>query len=332
MSIQEAQLLMLKENKMIIPQFTEKQIFDFLTTPSQPHLEKYYAFYSSWFGGIVKNPKFMLLPIDDHMVHRGDGVFEAMKAIARSVYLMDEHLQRLFKSAEKIALKSPFTMEEVKEIVLETLKVANQDEVMIRIFLSRGPGNFSVNPYDPSQAQLYVVITELNTPSPEKYKNGIHIGQSEIIGKSSWMAQIKSCNYLPNVLMKKEAVDRKLDFVIGVDEQGNLTESATENLMIVDKNGVLVHPPLDYILRGTTMVRAFELAVENGIATKIGVISKEELRSAREVIIAGTSLNILPVVKFESYIIGDGTPGPIAKKLNQLMLVDIKQGSRGVSF
>lgn len=323
---------MSKENKMIIPQITEKQIFDFLTTPSQPHLEKYYAFYSSWFGGIVQNQKFMLLPIDDHMVHRGDGVFEAMKAIARSVYLMNEHLERLFKSAEKIALKSPFTKEQVKEIVLETLKVANQEDVMIRIFLSRGPGNFSVNPYDSSQAQLYVVITELSSPSPEKYTNGINIGQSKIIGKSSWMAQIKSCNYLPNVLMKKEAVDRTLDFVIGVDEQGNLTESATENLMIVDKNGVLVHPPLDYILRGTTMVRAFELAVENGIATKIGVISKEELRSAREVIIAGTSLNILPVVKFESYIIGDGTPGPIAKKLNQLMLVDIKQGSRGASF
>jgi branched-subunit amino acid aminotransferase/4-amino-4-deoxychorismate lyase len=317
---------------MIIQQLTEKQIFDRLNAPSKPYSEIYYAFYSSWFGGILKNPMLMLLPIDDHMVHRGDGVFEAMKAINRSVYLMDEHLKRLFISADKIALACPFTIDEVKEIILETLRAANQEEVMIRVFLSRGPGSFSVNPYDSSQAQLYVVITELSTPSPEKYEHGVVIGQSDIPCKSSLMAQIKSCNYLPNVLMKKEAVDRKLDFVIGIDEQGNFTESATENMMIVDKNGVIVHPPLDTILKGTTMIRACELAREIGMTTAIGSISIEDMRSAREVIIVGTSLNVLPVIKFENFSIGHEVPGPIAKKLNQLMLLDISQGKRGVSF
>jgi branched-chain amino acid aminotransferase len=122
--------------------------------------------------------------------------------------------------------------------------------------------------------------------------------------------------------MKKEAVDRKLDFVICVDGNGYIAESATENVVIVDKHGTLIHPPLEGILRGTTMVRAFELAKENGISTAIKPISVEDLQSASEVIITGTTLNILPAVKFEDSIIGDGKPGPVAKKLHELMLKD----------
>lgn len=313
---------------MTIPIIDEKQILKKLKSQKNPFFGEYYAFYSSWFGGIVRDPRWMLLPIDDHMVHRGDGVFEAMKAVGRSVYLMDEHLQRLFKSAEKIALKSPFNIDQMKEIIFETLRTANQNEVIIRVFLSRGPGNFSVNPYDSVEPQLYVVITQLKPPSSEKYENGVIIGKSDISAKSSWMAQVKSCNYLPNVLMKKEAVDRHLDFVIGTDTDGNITESATENIMIVDQDGVIVHPMLDNILKGTTMVRVCELARENGITTKVKSISIEDLQSAREVMITGTSLNILPVVEFEGYKIGNGKPGPVVKKLNELMLNDIKKNAR----
>lgn len=317
---------------MAIPVINEKQVFEQIMSQENPFFNEYYAFYSSWFGGIVKNPRMMFLPMDDHMVHRGDGVFEAMKTVSRSVYLMDVHLQRLFTSAEKIALKIPVDLDQMKAMVLETLRVANQNDAIIRIFLSRGPGNFSVNPYDSIKSQLYIVITQLRTPSPEKYESGVAIGKSNVPIKSSWMAQVKSCNYLPNVLMKKEAVDRHFDFVIATDEQGNITESATENIMIVDQNGTIIHPTLDYILKGTTMIRACELARENGIPTEVRSISIGDLQSAREVMITGTSLNVLPVVKFEDYKIGNGKPGSITKKLNELMLNDIDKGARSTPF
>jgi branched-chain amino acid aminotransferase len=317
---------------MTVPVINEKQVFETLMGQKNPFYHEYYAFYSSWFGGIVKNPRMMLLPIDDHMVHRGDGVFEAMKATGRSVYLFDEHLQRLFISAEKIALKSSIGVAELKTIVLNTLRAANQDEAIIRIFLSRGPGDFSVNPYDSVTSQLYIVVSKLKAPALEKYTNGVMIGKSSIPNKVSWMAQIKSCNYLPNVLMKKEAVDRSLDFVIATDTQGHLTESATENIMIVDQGGIIVHPPLDCILKGTTMVRVCELAEKNGMATQVRTISIENLKSAREVMITGISLNVLPVVKFEDHNISHGKPGPIAQKLNELILNDIKKGTHSTPF
>ncbi len=297
-----------------------------------PFHEKQYAFYSSWFGGILKDPTMMLLPIDDHMVHRGDGVFEAMKAVNRSVYLLEEHLQRLFRSAEKISIQSPFTAEEIKDIILQTLRVADRSDVTIRLFLSRGPGGFSTNPYDPSQAQLYIVITSLKIPAAEKYTAGVTLGKSAIPAKSSWMAQIKSCNYLPNVLMHKEALDRHLDYVVGVDDNGYITEAPTENVMIVDNHGVLAHPQWNTILKGTTLTRICELAENANLTVEARPIALTELATAREILITGTSLNVLPVTQFEGQAVGTGRPGPIAQQLNELMRQDIASGVRGTKY
>jgi 4-amino-4-deoxychorismate lyase len=310
----------------------ESNFIEAVKKQHNPFFAGYYAFYSSWLGGITTDPNLMLLPIDDHMVHRGDGVFEAMKAVNRSVYLMEQHLQRLFDSAEKISIKPSFDRQHVQEVVLETLRVANKNEVSIRIFLSRGPGDFSANPYDSIEPQLYIMVQSLNTPSPAKYIDGITIGKSKIPIKDSWMAQIKSCNYLPNVLMKKETVDRGLDFVIGIDAYGLIAEGPTENVMIVDENETLIHPPFENILKGTTMIRACELARQHGMKTEIKSISVDDLRSAQEVLITGTSLNVLPVVKYEHWIIGDGKPGAIAKKLNELLIEDIEKGKCSIPF
>jgi 4-amino-4-deoxychorismate lyase len=217
-------------------------------------------------------------------------------------------------------------------IILEILRVANRDQASIRLYLSRGPGNFSANPYDSVGSQLYIAITKLTPPATEKYANGIAIGISKIPVKNSWMAQVKSCNYLPNVLMKKESVDRKIDFVIGLDKDNNITESATENILIVDRSGTIVHPPLDSILKGTTMVRACELAREAGLKAEVRSISMLDLQSAKEMLITGTSLNVLPVVTFENEKIGDGKPGIVAKKLNELLVNDIKSGVKGTPY
>jgi 4-amino-4-deoxychorismate lyase len=316
----------------VIPILDESQIVKAIAKKENPFFDDYFAFYSSWLGGIIKDPRMMMLPIDDHMVHRGDGIFEALKAEGRAVYLMDEHLQRLFDSAKRISLQSPYDAQTLKNIILETLRVADREDAAIRIFLSRGPGNFSVNPYDAIEAQFYVVIHRLCPPTAEKYSHGVTIGKSAIPTKPSWMAQVKSCNYLPNVLMKKEAVDRKLDFVIGIDSDGHITESATENIMIVDTNGTLVHPNFDYILRGTTMVRTCELAQENGFKTLAKSMTVDDLLAAKEVMITGTSLNVLPVVEYESKKIADGKPGPMAQQLNGLMKEDIKRGPKRTGY
>lgn len=286
----------------------------------------YYAFYSSWYEGIIKEPQYLLIPIDDHMVHRGDAVFEAIKSVGRQVFLMDAHLDRLFVSADKIGLKSRFSKAEIKDIILQTLKVADRSETLIRLFLSRGPGGFTANPYDSIGSQLYIVITELKPLPSSKYEKGVRIGRSAIPVKETWMAQVKSCNYLPNVMMKKEAVDRGLDFTICFDRENFLTESSTENIVIVNQEGVLIQPELRNILKGTTMTRALDLAQAQGMATAHKNITEQDLLNAKEVMMIGTTLDVLPVVEYEGKALGDGQVGAVAKKLRQLIHADLKRG------
>lgn len=288
---------------------------------------KYHAMYSSWLGGIVKDPAWMMLPIDDHMVHRGDGVFEALKFIKGKPYLLSEHLNRMNISAEKINLRSSWHKDEIAEIVLQTIKASGQSKGLVRIFLSRGPGGFSTNPYECVASQLYVVITDLMPPSEKKYQEGASIGRSLIKPKDSWFAQIKSCNYLPNVLMKKEAVDRNLDFTISLTDQNFVTEGSTENIIILDKNNVLVHPELNLILKGTMMTRVFELAKLKPYAGiekfEIRNFTESEIITAKEVMMVGTTLDVLPVTSYEAKPIADGAVGPVAKHLLTLLKSDM---------
>lgn len=302
------------------------QIWERIQQKNNAFQAGYYAFYSSWYGGIVKDPHFLMCPLDDHMVHRGDAVFEAIKTVGRQVFLMDPHIDRLFVSAEKIGLKPRWSKAEIKDIILQTLKAADQSETLIRLFLSRGPGGFTTNPYDPAGTELYIVITELKLLPAAKYQAGVHIGRSEIPVKETWMAQVKSCNYLPNVMMKKEAVDRKLDFTVSFDRDGFLTESSTENIVIVDTDGVITQPELRNILKGTTMTRALDIAQASGKKIAHRNLTEKDLISAKEVMMIGTTLDVLPVTKYENQIIADGKVGPLSIWLKSQIEADFKKG------
>ena len=284
--------------------------------------------FSSIYDGIVTDPVLMMLPIDDHMVHRGDGVFEALKAVHGKIYNLDGHLDRLANSARGLALPLPAAFAQVKEIVVETMRAGGRPEAMIRIFVSRGPGGFAVNPYECPASQLYVVVTTLGTPFMRLHPDGASVITSAVPAKSAGMANIKNCNYAPNVLMKKEAVDAGVDFSAGFDENGFLTEGATENMGIVSQDNRLLFPKLDRILAGTTMLRLMALAEELVQARRLaGVgfadISRADILCAREFLVAGTTINVAAAVAFDGHPIGGGKPGPICKELNVLLEHDM---------
>ncbi len=291
----------------------------------------YLAMYSSWFGGIVKDPSLMFIPVDDHLVHRGDGVFEAIKVVDGLIYLLEPHLCRLESSAAQISLTLPMSKGEIKDLILQTTRQTEENSMMLRLYVSRGPGYFSANPYDSVGSQVYLIATRLAPLPCNKYEEGVAIGRSAIPPKDEWMARIKSCNYLPNVMMKKEAVDRRLDFTIGIDGKGFLTESSTENIVLLDKNKILVRPLLRQILKGTTMTRVFDLAeklLSQGLISGIEErdLSEQDLFEAKEAFMIGTTLDVLPIVTYEGKIIGEGKGGPVARQLLKLLREDIKMG------
>lgn len=315
---------------------TEEQVRTAWAKQQHPGQASYFAMFNSWLGGIVTDPSMMTVPVDDHIVHRGDGVFEAIKVVGNKIFLLQDHLERLAVSADKLALKLPYTLEEIAKIIRQTLAVTPKERSrLIRLFVSRGPGGFTTNPYECVGAQLYIVITELKPLPEEKYETGVKVGRSVVTVKDPWMATTKSCNYLTNVMMKKESVDRKLDFTVGFDGEGFLAESSTENIVFVDKEGYLVRPLLRQILKGTTMIRAFELAkklVADG--TLKGIIERnlteKELIEAKEVMMIGTTLDVMPVTSYEGQPVADGKVGVVAKTLRQLIVKDIQDGERSV--
>ncbi|MBL7542664.1 MAG: aminotransferase class IV family protein [Bdellovibrionaceae bacterium] len=264
--------------------------------------KSYFSFYSTYTDQTTTDPGRMVVPIDDHGFHRGDGVFEAIKWIGKKIWLLDSHLSRLEKSAERIGLKLPCSQSETRKKIDELITLSESDRGLIRIFVTRGTGGFGVSPYECTQPQMYIVTTELKEWSSESVMKGVSIRRSEILPKQGLFAQVKSLNYLPNVLMKKEAIDSGFDFSFGVSPAGDVLESSTENLSIL-KNRKLITPLFDSILRGTSLIRLIEiLPKESGIQWEQRNFTYQELVQADDVFLVGTTIDVLPVTRIDNHL------------------------------
>lgn len=309
-------------------------VMDRLLEKNEPYHGEYLAMYSSWYGGVCLDPRVMLIPIDDHLVHRGDGVFEALKCVDGHLYLLDRHLDRLSRSADIAQLAWPVERRRLIGLVKETVRAAAARDCLVRIYVSRGPGGFSTDPYECPASQLYIVVTRLKPVPEEKLSRGVTLKSSRIPIKKSYFANVKSCNYLPNVLMTKEARDAGVDFTVSIDEDGFLGEGATENVGIVTRDRRFLVPRFDRILQGTTVTRMLELARTLVTAGELAEAAEADLRPedayhAAEIMIFGTTYPVLPVVDYDGRPIGDGLPGPWFRRFRSLMMEDARSG-RGV--
>ncbi|HOO20125.1 MAG TPA: aminotransferase class IV [Kiritimatiellia bacterium] len=290
----------------------------------------YYAMYSSWWNGITTEPNLMVVPVDDHMVHRGDGLFETFKCVDGAVYNLEAHLARLENGAKAIALQMPWSREDIRRIIGEVLKAGGRRDALIRIFVSRGPGGHSANPYECPEPLLMVLAIRLPPPFMASHPEGARVGMSAVPNKEGMFAQVKSVNYLPNVLMKKQAVDAGVDFMLGFDKDGHMTELPTENFGIVTAGRVLKVPRPDHILAGTTMGRVLALArdhlVPSGVLAGVAEadVPRAELEEAEEMLVFGTSPHVTAVTEFAGRPVGDGKPGPVWRELSRLFEADLK--------
>jgi len=192
------------------------------------------------------------------------------------------------------------------------------------LLVSRGQGTMGVNPYACFHPELYIVAYELPDAKIDKLPDGVSVAVSKVPIKPGIFATVKTCNYLPNVLMKKEAVDLGVDFTVSLDEKRNIGEGATENIGIVTLGKELFMPPPERVLAGTTAKRALAFAQQlkkERILTsaEFRPISLGMVRSAAEVHIYGTTPNITPVTVFDGNPVGNGKPGPIAQLLFDML-------------
>ena len=305
------------------PIFTGAQAITRLRETVHGNAANFYAMYSSILGGIVNDPALMMLPLDDHMVHRGHGVFDTATLTHGMLYQLDPHLDRLIRSAQGARVPLPFSREELRRIILDTAAASRQRDGSVRYWLSAGPGGYGLGPAECVGSSFYVIVFKQEAYPESYYHDGIKLITSQVPIKPPLFARIKSTNYLPNVLVLLEAKDHGADNGIFIDERGMVAESSNMNVAFVTRDRVFRHPPFEAILSGITIQRVLEFAsllVQQGVLNAIDLtaIPVQEGRKAAEMMLIGSSIRVAPVVVWDGQKIGDGKPGPIAKKLLEM--------------
>jgi 4-amino-4-deoxychorismate lyase len=292
----------------------------------------FYAMYSSVLGGIVTDPAIMVLPLDDHMVHRGHAVFDTATLAHGMLYQLEPHLDRLLRSAESARIALPFRREQLRQIILDTAAASARRDASVRYWLSAGPGGFGLGPAECIGSSFYVVIFKQDFYPETYYTEGIKVITSDVPIKPPFFARTKSTNYLPNVLVVLEAKDHGADNGIFIDQRGLVAESSNMNVAFVTKDRLFRHPPFDAILTGITIQRVLEFArrlVQEGELKDVLIadIPVDKGRDAAEMMLIGSSIKVAPVVQWDGQPIADGKPGPITKKLLEMWNEDVRSAA-----
>ncbi len=293
---------------------------------------KFAAFYSSQLGGVVTDPALMVIPFDDHMVHRGHGIFDTAGLVNGRIYDLEAHLDRFFGSAERSKLKLFGSRDEMRDIIVKTASASMLRDGAIRYWLSSGPGSLELSPAAGAQPGFFVMIFG-GLSYPERwYTEGLRVMTTTYPIKPPLYAITKATNYLPNVLMQMEAKEAGLDNGVFIDEDGYVGESSNMNVAFVTRDGVFRHPKFARVLPGCTSLRMLELAkglIGRGISgVEVSDIPVAEARAAREMLLLGSSVKVAPIVEWDRQPVGDGKPGPIAKALFNLLEEDMRTGDR----
>ncbi len=282
------------------------------------------AYYEHRIGAITTDPKTMLLPLDDHLAHRGDGVFETVKYTDGRLYQLDEHLARMQRSAASMFLDAPCSWEKIREIVIEVAAAGKEKTGQLRVLLGRGQGGFGIDPAECPETSLYVVAYRFHTKPESWFEKGLRGFRTSIPAKQSYVARVKNTNYVANALMIREAKEKNADIPFCFDDKGNLAESAVANLCIVDEAGHLAVPAFDHALPGTTLLRAMEL-IKNEVTVTTRNIPEADIFRAKEAVLLGTGPDCVAIVSYEGKPVGSGKPGSVSARLRTLIKEDIKK-------
>lgn len=252
----------------------------------------------------------------DHGFLYGDGVFEGIRAYNGRVFKLDEHIDRLYDSATAIALKIPMSKEEMKEAILETLRKNNLTDAYIRPIVSRGVGDLGLDPRQCPTPNIYIISQEWGAMYGDLYEVGLTAITVAIRRNApdALSPNIKSMNYLNNILAKIEANEKGGDEAIFLDNNGYISEGSGDNIFVI-KNGKAVTPPTINNLKGITRAAAIDILKEMEYSITEVNIGMFDLYTADEIFVTGTAAESAPITKVDGRMIGDGKPGPITKKM-----------------
>jgi branched-chain amino acid aminotransferase len=269
-----------------------------------------------YLNGKLLDKKDAKISVFDHGFLYGDGVFEGIRAYNCLVFKLKEHVDRLFESAHSIMLNIPLTKKELMNAVIKTLKANRLKDAYIRVVVSRGEGDLGLDPRKCIGNETVVIITDKIALYPkELYQKGMEIITVPTVRNipEGLNPQIKSLNYLNNILAKIEAINAGFQEALMLDHLGYVTECTGDNIFVVKKNQLYTPPQCMGTLRGITRDTVLDIAKKLKIPTHEHVLTRHELYISEECFLTGTAAEIVPVVKVDGRKIGEGKPGKITK-------------------
>lgn len=268
-----------------------------------------------------------VVSVFDHGFLYGDGIYETLRAYGGRIFMLQQHLARLRRSGRLIGLELPIPEKDWPALLNEALD-RNElrpgrnrlDDAYLRITVSRGEGEIGLDPALCPRPTVVILAKPLTPYPPHLFREGVSLVIVQVRRNLSaaLSPQIKSLNFLNNILAKLEATRAQAFDGIMLNAESHLTECTTSNLFFV-RGGRLCTPSVDCgILDGITREVVLLLARENGVSTEEGRYNAEALRQADECFLTNTTMEIMPVREVDKIPIGSGHPGPLTMKLREL--------------
>ncbi len=258
-----------------------------------------------------------VVSVFDHGLLYGDGVFEGIRSYGGRVFKLREHIDRLFESAHTIMLRIPLDKRGMAQVVKQSLRVNRLRDAYIRLVVTRGEGDLGLDPRKCAEATVFAIADKIRLYPQQLYERGLDLitvaTQRNV--PEALNPQIKSLNYLNNILAKIEAINAGYEEAIMLSPSGYVTEATGENIFIVKGRALLTPPPYIGVLRGITRQTVMGLAGRQRLAVQEELLTRHDLFNANEVFLTGTAAEIVPVVKIDGRVIGSGKPGPVTRRL-----------------
>ncbi len=257
------------------------------------------------------------ISVFDHGLLYGDGVFEGIRYYNGRLFKLDEHIRRLFDSARAIALEIPMSAGQMAEAVLLTVRENGMRDGYVRLLVTRGVGTLGLSPFTCSRPSVVIIAAKIALYPEECYSRGLKLitCATRRPAPASLSPQVKSLNYLNNVMAKVEAIQAGAEEGLMLNEQGYVAECTGDNIFIV-KDGRILTPPITAgALGGITRAAIFEIGASLGIEVLEQEMTRYEIFTADECFLTGSAAEVVPVVTLDERKIGDCRPGPVTLRV-----------------
>lgn len=259
------------------------------------------------------------ISVFDHGLLYGDGVFEGIRVYNGRIFECQAHIKRLYESAMAIRLEVPMSKQKLVSATEKTVEANNITDGYIRLCVTRGVGTLGLNPFVCERSMLFIIADSIQLYPEELYEKGMKVISATTVRNHplSLSPQVKSLNYLNNILAKIEALDNDVPEAIMYNHEGYVAEATGDNVFIV-KNGVILTPSAEVgALEGITRAVVIRLAKEEGLEVIEKNLTKFNLYTCDEFFLTGTAAEVIGIIDIDGRVIGDGKPGPITKQLRK---------------